>query len=280
MTHDPDFSAPVRPVFPRPGEPLPLMGLYLNIALPDRGHFGPWVYSNFVATLDGRIAVAAPDSGRLGVPASIGDPRDWRLFQELAARADVLISSGRYFRDLRLGAAQDVLPLSSRAPFRDLHVWRRQQGLAPQPDVAILSASLDFHLPEALFRQGRRVTVLTTEAAPTEARRRLEASGANVVAVNDGSAVHGDAAVSHLGELGYARAYSVTGPYVLRSLLEAGALDTLFLTQRHRIVAGEHYSTIAEGETLAPPTDLVLESLYLDDSGAGAQQQFARFAVA
>lgn len=276
---DTSYTAPVVPLYPRSGAPVPLRGLYLEAELPDSGRCGPWVYSNFVATLDGRIALADPETGRLGVPASIADPRDWRLFQELAARADVIISSGRYFRDLRLGAAQDVLPLSSAPDFRDLHGWRRDNGLPPQPDVAILSAGLDFRLPDALLRQGRQVIVLTTSDAPAEARARHEAAGASVVAVNAGDGVAGDAAMRHLGACGYRRAYSVTGPYVLHTLLAADALDALFLTQRYRLVGGESYRTITEGSALRPPVDGRLESLYLDADGPDAAQQFARFTL-
>lgn len=276
---DTSYAAPVVPLYPRRGGPVPLCGLYLDTELPDRGRCGPWVYSNFVATLDGRIALADPETGRLGVPASIADPRDWRLFQELAARADIIISSGRYFRDLRLGAAQDVLPLSSAPDFRDLHGWRREHAMPPQPHVAILSAGLDFRLPEALFRQGRQVIILTTSAAPAEARARHEAAGASVVAVNAGDGVAGDAAMRHLGACGYRRAYSVTGPYVLRTLLAANALDDLFLTQRYRLVGGDSYRTITEGPLLRPPVDGRLESLYLDADGPDVAQQFARFTL-
>ena len=272
-----DWSTPnVRPLLPA-GTPQPLEGLYRDAELPTSGRFGPWVYANFVATLDGRIAMTDPATGRFGVTEAIGDPRDWRLFQELAARADVVLTSGRYLRDLRLGTAQDVLPLSSRSAFQDLRQWREAQGLATHPDVAVLSTSLAFELPDALFRQGRSVTVLTTSGADPVARARHEAAGARVVAVNDGDAVDGVAPAPHQGESGYQRANSVTGPYVLHALLQAGALDSLFITQRHRIVAGGGYSTIAEGAPLAPPVDLRLEWLYLDEAPGSAQQQFARF---
>lgn len=277
---DTSDNTPVQPLYPDAGSPVGLQRLYLEAPLPQQGRFGPWIYGNFVATLDGRIALAHPETGRLGVTASIGDARDWRLFQELAARADVLITSGRYLRDLRLGAAQDVLPLSSKAPYADLPEWRVQHGYSRQPDVAVMSVSLDFHLPDALFRQGRRVTVLTGTSASDEAVRRHEQSGAQVVRVSEGKAVNGDAAARALGNLGYQRAYLVTGPYVLHALMRAGALDALFLTQRHRIVGGEQYSTIIEGPVLTPPADLRLQWLYLDTATETAPgQQFAHFSL-
>ncbi|SEO52136.1 RibD family protein [Aquisalimonas asiatica] len=280
MTDTGEQPAPVHPLYPDAGSPVPLQRLYLEAPLPDQGRFGPWIYGNFVATLDGRIALAHPETGRLGVTESIGDARDWRLFQELAARADVLITSGRYLRDLRLGTAQDVLPLSSREPFADLLEWRVRHGYPRQPDVAVLSATLDFQLPEALFRQGRRVTVLTGALAGDEAVQRHEQDGARVIRVSSGDAVDGGDVARALGDMGYRRAYSVTGPYVLHALMRAGALDGLFLTQRHRIVGGEHYSTITEGPVLTPPADLRLQWLYLDAATETAPgQQFARFSL-
>lgn len=274
------YTTPVQPLYPTAVDPVPLLGLYLDAPLPSSGRFGPWIYGNFIATLDGRIALVNRQTGHLAVPQDISDPRDWRLFQELAARADVLITSGRYLRDLRLGTAQDVLPLSSKPPFQDLHAWRTRHGYPPQPDVAVLSASLDFQLPPVLLRQGRRVTILTTRNAPAEAVARHEGSGARVVPVNTGGAVAGEAAARQLGQLGYRRAYSVTGPYVLHAFLEAGALDALFLTHRHRIVGGEGYSTIVEGEALEPPAELRLEWLYLDPATGGTPgQQFAHFSL-
>ncbi|MFV8833836.1 dihydrofolate reductase family protein [Aquisalimonas sp.] len=277
---DSSNNVPVQPLYPDAGTPVPLPRLYLDAPLPDRGRFGPWIYGNFVATLDGRIALAHPETGRLGVTASIGDARDWRLFQELAARADVLITSGRYLRDLRLGAAQDVLPLSSKPPFVDLAEWRVEHGYPRQPDVAVMSGSLDFQIPEALFRQGRRVTVLTGTAAGDEAVHRHERSGARVMRISAGGAVKGDDVARTLGDMGYRRAYSVTGPYVLHALMQAGALDALFLTQRHRIVGGEDYSTITAGPVLTPPADLQLQWLYLDAATETAPgQQFARFSL-
>lgn len=274
-----NHDAPVLPLYPQPGSPQALCGLYRDMDLPEQGRWGPWVYGNFVTTLDGRIALADPDTGTLGVTASIGDDRDWRLFQELAARADILVSNGRYLRDLRLGKAQDVLPLSSAPAYEDLHTWRRDQGMAPQPDVAVLSTTLDFQIPDALFRQGRRVLVLTTTQAPDSERARHEADGAEVIATNDGSGVNGGDAAAALGTRGYGRAYVITGPEVMHALVAAGALDALFLTQRHRLVAGSPYRTIMEGQTLTPPADWRLESLYLDTATDRAEQQFARFTL-
>ncbi len=259
-----DYQAPVLRILPDAGEPEPLQGLYLNAPLPDSGRLGPFVYGNFVTTLDGRISLHDEETGVEGVPPSIADPRDWRLFQELAARADALITSGRYLRDLKAGTAQDVLPLGTGPAFADLRQWRQDQGLPAQPDVIVLSASLEFEPPQQLLDQGRRLVVLTTEQAADSQARRLMERGVEVRRICSGPRVGGAEAVRVIGDLGYRRVYSVTGPWVFHSLVEAGALDALFLTWRQRIVGGQDFSTITSGPQLRPPADFRLHWMYRD----------------
>ncbi len=259
-----DYQAPVQRILPEPGEAEPLQGLYLNAELPESGRLGPFVYGNFVTTLDGRISLHDENTGVEGVPSSIADPRDWRLFQELAARADALITSGRYLRDLKAGTAQDVLPLGTGPAFADLRQWRHDQGLPAQPAVMVLSASLDFEPPAQLLEQQRRMVVLTTEDADADRAARLTEQGLEVLRICPGARVGGAEAIRAIGELGYKRIYSVTGPWVFHSLVEARALDALFLTWRQRIVGGQQFSTITSGTQLNPPADFRLHWMYRD----------------
>ena len=136
------MQTPVTRLYPAPGGQHPLEGLYLQHQLhkqPDK----PYVYSNFITSLDGRISLGNDDSTTHTVPAATVNPRDWRLYQELAGQADLLITSGRYFRQSLAGEAQDQLPVGNQAEFADIREWRLTQGLPPQPDIAILSSSLD-----------------------------------------------------------------------------------------------------------------------------------------
>ena len=97
----------VLPLFPKAAPAEPLHGLYLRDHLLDQGSpERPYVYSNYVVSLDGRIAIEHPDTGHYGPPKAITNARDWRLFQELAAQADVIVVSGRYLRELKAGTAQ------------------------------------------------------------------------------------------------------------------------------------------------------------------------------
>ncbi|PWG65512.1 RibD family protein [Spiribacter halobius] len=271
------MSEPITPLYPKPAGPRPLQGCYLEAPLAPPERRAPFVYANFVASLDGRISVPAPNGGQT-VPHSIANPRDWRLLQELAGHADLLLSSGRYLRELDAGSAQDILPVGEGAAFADIRQWRAREGLAPQPDVAVFSASLDFPVPQRLLDQGRRLIVLTGDRPEAGRARRLEAAGACIVRVGSGPRPQGAALHEALAGLGYRRIYGVTGPYVLHTLLAAGVVDSLFLTTVHRMLGGKPFTTPCEGELLAAPADFRLRWLYLDAAGPdGVTQTFARY---
>lgn len=265
-------------LFPQPAVSVPLRGCYLGAEVRPEGTSGLSFYANFVTSLDGRISIVDPDSAEEAVPSATANPRDWRLFQELAAHADVLITSGRYLRQFAAGTAQDVLPIGGGDDYADIREWRRARGLRPQPDVAVLSASLDFAVPDLLLRQRRRVHVFTGAGVPAVRGRRLVADGVTVTVMDDDGRVSGRAVQLALADLGYRRAYCVTGPRVLHTFVAAGLVDTLFVTTVHSLIGGEAFSTIVEGPSLSPPADYALTSLYLDNSGPrGGTQTFARY---
>ena len=255
-------------LYPLPSQEVPLHGLYLrhNLQRFTDTLRRPFVYSNFVTSLDGRIAVPGPTVSGLIVPKQIANPRDWRLFQELAVQADVIISSGRYLRELAQGTAQEILRVYDDSLFADLRDWRLQQGLSAQPDIAVISASLDFPIPEALTANGRSVVIFTTSQADPARVRLLERQAGRVVIAGETS-VSGDRLVQALDELGYRTIYSATGPKVLHLLAEAGVLDRLYLTLAGRLLGGQPFSSIVEGPLLVPPAGMTLSTAVFDPSG-------------
>ncbi len=251
-------------LFPIPVEAVPLRRLYLLHALRTRGDPSrAFVYANFIASLDGRIAINSPRTGSLGIPQAITNPRDWRLFQELAAQADVLISSGRYVRELAKGIAQDILPLSEEPQYADLLAWRQAQGLVPQPAIIIVSASLDLPITDALTRN-RTLFVATGEATDSARVQALERQGIRVLSAGTGRRVQGRPLIEALQQRGLRTIYSIAGPEVFGTLLTDRVLDRLYLTHVHRVLAGEHYATLVEGAKLSPPADFKLHSLYYE----------------
>jgi len=175
-------------LYPLPGEQCALEGAYLQHRLHTRGRTGhPFVYSNFITSLDGRIAIASSDRDTHTVPSAMGNPRDWRLYQELAGQADLLITSGRFYRQSMLGEAQDILPLDTSHQFADIHEWRSKQELPAQPDIAIISASLDIPLETLEPYRSRKILVITGRQITTKSSLcRKMASTSSLPAIANG----------------------------------------------------------------------------------------------
>jgi len=257
-------------LYPAPQQQMALKGLYLAQQLHRQAADDDvLIYANYIASLDGRISL--PDvNGEQGVPATLANKRDWRLYQELAAQSDMMLTSARYFRQLAKGNAQDLLPVGAGEDYADLRDWRQAQGLKAQPDVAIVSASLD--IPQAALEkvQDRRVLVLTTARADTAKVVVLEALGVKVLIAGE-KWVEGELLKQALVANDYRSAYMIAGPALHATLVQAGVLDYLFLTTRHMLLGGDDFSTIMQGE-LNTPVELALVSRYLD---AHSGQDFA-----
>lgn len=252
-------------LYPQPVQQLPLKGLYLDHKL--RQHAaqseGAFVYSNYIASLDGRIAVPHPTRPGMMVPKKTANERDWRMFQELAVQADVLITSGRYLRDVADGRAQEILQVYEKPEFADLKAWREEAGLPTYPALAVISGSLLFPIPEILTGEDRRVLIFTTQNSDPERRRALADQAGQVIIAGE-TGVDGQQLVDGLLELGYRTIYNTTGPKVQHLLLSAGVLNRLYLTLAHRALGGDPYSTIVDGPLLEPPADFLLRHLYYD----------------
>ncbi len=267
---------PVLQLYPLPARERPLLDLYLAHDLRQRGQAAgrAFVYANFITSLDGRIAISHPTKPGLVVPKETANERDWRLFQELAAQADIIISSGRYLRDWADGRAQEILQIDDPR-FADLRAWRREIGLPPQPDIAIISGSLRFPIPDVLTAGGRKAVVFTVAGADPERVEEIEAKAGQVIVAGEES-VDGRQLVDHLTELGYSAVYSAAGPKILHLLLSGGVLDRLYLTFASRLLGGQEFATIVDGDLFAPAVGMTLSALYHDAQGLdGLGQLFA-----
>jgi riboflavin biosynthesis pyrimidine reductase len=254
-------------LYPPPAQEIPLEGAFLahDVRQYAEQSGKAFVFSNFIVSIDGRIAVPHPSGEGLAVPKNTANERDWRLFQELAAQADIIISSGRYLRDWAEGRVGEILQVDEPG-FADLRAWRKDHGLAAHPDIAIISGSLRFPIPGVLTAGGRKVIIFTTANSDSNRVREMEAKVGHVI-VAGGTSVDGAMVVQHLTELGYQTVYSSAGPKVLHLLLAGGVLDRLYLTHANRLLGGQPYASIVEGPLLAPPTDLKIDTIYLDPDG-------------
>jgi riboflavin biosynthesis pyrimidine reductase len=263
-------------IFPLPAQEQPLEGAYLAHDLRARSEGEEsrgevFVYANFVTSLDGRIAIPHPTRPGLTVPKSTANERDWRLFQELAVQADLILSTGRYLRDWADGRAQEILRVDD-PQFADLKQWRLDRGLSPQPDLAIISGSLDFPIPDTLSEGGRRVFVLTSGMPDADRVKEIEARAGQVLVAGDAD-VDGARMIGQLREMGYRTVYSAAGPKVLHLLLSGGALDRLYLTFANRLLGGQPYATIVDGKLFDPAIDMRLHAAYYDPHGLGGLGQ-------
>ncbi|MBE2240072.1 MAG: dihydrofolate reductase family protein [Caldilineaceae bacterium] len=270
-------SNKISQLYPAPAR-VALEGLYLAHDLRAVAAGQPFVYANFVASLDGRIAIVDPVQGGMKAPAQVVNDRDWRLFQELAIQADLIITTGRYLRDYAAGKAQEILRVYDDPRFADLQAWRDAQGLSLQPDLAVVSSSLDFPVPEVLTHNSRRVVVVTDRRADPGRVRELESQVGPVFFAGE-ERVQGDRFVEQMRGEGYRLIYSAAGPKIAHMLLAGGVLDRLYLTQVSRLLGGAPFSSIVEGPLLEPPVDLPLHHLYYDAAGVeGVGQLFGCYA--
>ena len=273
------MQTPVTRLYPAPGTQHPLEGLYLQHQLHRKGQpDAPFVYSNFITSLDGRIALGSNDSITHTVPAATVNPRDWRLYQELAGQADLLITSGRYFRQSLIGEAQDQLPVGNQAEFSDIREWRLAQGLREQPDIAILSGSLDIPLAALEPYRHRRILVITGETSEQTRVDALQASGIEVLRAGTGILVDGNRMTAQLAALGYRSIYAIAGPAVFYTLLGARVINRLYLTIAQQLLGGDVFDTLTRGPLLTPAQGMSLVSLHHDPQApAKAGQLFAVF---
>jgi len=262
----------VQSLYPQAVTDLPLKGLYLDLKLHQQADMGDmFIYSNYIASLDGRIALRDQATGEFSVPAAIANQRDWRLYQELAAQSDVMITSARYFRQLEKGCAQDLLPVGREPYFSDLALWRAEQGLKAQPDVVIVSASLDIPLTAVASLQDRQVWVISTEQADAKKVQGLENIGVKVLTAGKGK-VQGTLLKQALINQGYRSAYMIAGPAVHHTLLADGVLNRLFLSTHLSLLGGNDFHSILNGDMSAVQASLA--SLYLDVKGG---QMFGQY---
>lgn len=274
------LSPQVHPLFPECGPARPLHGLYLDLYLHQRGSLRrPWVYANFLSSLDGRIAVGK-DEDELAVPKAMTSANDFRLLQELQAQADCLVVHGAYLRALAAGRLGNVLQIGQRDSGADLAGWRLEHGLSPQPAIAIVSASLDFPMPESIRAFQQPCFIATGAAADRQQIARWQRQGWEVVIAGSGDGAEAAPLVRELGQRGYRSVYLGSGPRLLESMVRDGCLDSLFHTSTHQLLGGDPAVTMIAGPLLGAAGRLQLRSLYYDPAEpAGAGQFFAHYGV-
>jgi riboflavin biosynthesis pyrimidine reductase len=191
------------------GDPLDLYRRAARHIGPER----PWVLSNFVAGIDGAIAV----DGRAG---GLSSPEDQSVFRLLRSLADVVLVGAGTFR------AERYPPLRSSPAER---VEREQRGQGPAPALAVVSRSLQLDWDRPAFTNApTRPLVLTCADADAHARRRA-GEVADVVVAGE-QQVDLAAGLVELRSRGHEVVLCEGGPALLSELLAHDLLDELCLT--------------------------------------------------
>ena len=215
-------------------------------ALPDRET--PRIRINFVSSVDGAATLDDRSGG-------LGGPTDRALMQVLRSLADVVLVGAGTVRAEGYGGMR----LSEEDA-----AWRRAQGRAPQPRLAIVSRRLDLEPSDEVFTDAAVRPLVVTCAVAAPERRDALAAVADVVIAGD-EEVDLSLMRDELARRGMPQILCEGGPHLFGTLLDAGVVDELCLTLAPRLVGGDA-GRIVRGATEID-RGLALTGLLSDDDG-------------
>jgi riboflavin biosynthesis pyrimidine reductase len=210
---DPLTAAPAtgyRPLLPagHEGDPLDLYAVERSLPA-DR----PWVFANFVAGLNGAVAV----DGRVGPLTS---PADQEVFHHLRSLADVVLVGAGTVRAESYGPAR---------PTTEQREARLARGQAPVPPIAVVSRSLRFDLDARFFAAAEVPPLVVCPAAAAAAAPPGLADRAELLVAGE-ETVDLRAALQQLRRRGVDLVLCEGGPALVAELLADQLLDELCLT--------------------------------------------------
>ena len=208
-------------VVPLPPELSALFGTLRMPARPDRPH----VFTNFVASVDGIVAIDPPRG--TGADVSGGDAHDRAVMGLLRAVADaVVIGAGNLRAEGdHVWTAERISPELAPA----YSALRAAMGKPQAPLQVVVSGRGDVDLSRAVFSGAAPSVVVTTAAGA--ARLATQARRVRVVISEPGSGWIPLRSVLAAANLGPGALVLVeSGPTSTARYLEEGAVDELFLT--------------------------------------------------
>ncbi len=261
-------------LYPQSSETIELKNLYLY----KHGWYSSnseqaTVVANFLSSLDGRIAISSSNIQAAELPKSLTSDEDFRLFLELHAQADCLITHGGYMRALAEKKLGNILQLPDERDCEDLYNWRTLQGLSPHPALVIASASLDFPMHPSLKENTQQVYIATGQNADENKIKQWQEEGFEVLITGESSLVEGKPLIDALIRKNYKHFYLIAGPKMLHTMVEDQQLSKIYLSTSHQLLGSEIFRTIIDGSILNTPR-LQLKSLFYDDSSENAHGQF------
>jgi riboflavin biosynthesis pyrimidine reductase len=181
------------------------------------------VFANFVATLDGVVAIpSVPNSNAL---IAGENDADRFLMGILRALADVVLIGAGVLRASPKSTwrAEQIYPPASEA----YAALRASLGLPPAPEIAVLCGFGHIDPDHPVLHA--RAVVLTSDRGASRLEGALPDSAA-VVSLGTRLRFTGDAIVEALRARGHRRILSEAGPHTFGTLLRSEQVDELFLT--------------------------------------------------
>ena len=268
------MSKSVIQLYPQSAEPVQLAGLYLaRNLLTRRNNELPVVYANFLTSMDGRIAIKHNEDEYYQLPAQLKSNEDFSLLLELYAHADCIITHGGYMRALNAGRLGNVLQIPNIPETEYLFEWRKHEGLKPNPDVVIVSGSLDFPWHDSLDSSEQSVHIASGGLASEQRHQQWLQRGHEVHRFGDTMHVDVDDLMSFLQANNYRSVYLMAGPDLLQSMIEKTYVQHFFVTMSHQLLAGQSYKSLLNGGMLGNKGHLNLEHMYLDLGSSNSLSQ-------
>jgi riboflavin biosynthesis pyrimidine reductase len=173
----------------------------------------PRLRANFITSLDGAAT-------RDGLSAGLGNADDKLVFNTLRLLADVILVGAGTVRAEGYGGVR-VEPADAD--------WRMDNGLAPQPTLAIVSARLEIEPSHPFFTDPAVRPIVVTHGASPADRRAALAEVADVVVCGT-DAVDVREMRAELAARDLPQVLCEGGPHLFGALVEADCVDELCLT--------------------------------------------------
>lgn len=212
------------------------------------GFGGPTVYTNFVASLDGSVAL--PGIARSNALISGGSEADRFVMALLRALADVVVVGSGTLHGSPTGTWTPAgAHPASEALFAEL---RRLRGRPERPELAILTGSGAIDVGHPALAAG--AVVLTSRAGAGRLRGGVPAA-TELVALTSGRTIDPRVALRALEERGHELILFEAGPHTFGVFAAAGAIDELFLTVSPLLTGGSAATRLSLVESAEPSRD-------------------------
>jgi riboflavin biosynthesis pyrimidine reductase len=229
------MAGPIEPLerlFEMDGLPrTPLPGELARLHDGDLGFAEDCVYANFVGTVDGVVAIPGMRGSNTFIAGD--SDADRFLMGLLRAFAEAVLIGAGVLRASPRGTwrAPQIYPPAAD-DYAELRAWL---GIAPDPEVAVLTGHGSIDPEHPLFEAG--ALVLTSEPGAARLQGRLP-NATTVLTLGESTTIDIRSVLDTLKERSHRRILCEAGPHTFGELVAADLVDELFLT-RSPLLVGE-----------------------------------------